>query len=55
MLTITDLLREYPRTGEVVWIGVRPARNAPMLAVREVVADISNGLAGDRYLGDGKR
>lgn len=54
-MTITDLFREFPQIGEVVWIGVRPARNASMLALQEVLADKHYGLAGDRYHGDGKR
>jgi MOSC domain-containing protein YiiM len=37
------------RAGRVVWIGLRPARRAPMLVVEtaELVAGL--GLAGDRY------
>lgn len=35
--------------GRVVWIGLRPARRAPMVATASVVAEAGKGLAGDRY------
>lgn len=37
------------RPGRVVWIGVRPARREPLVAVQSVVAEAGKGLAGDRY------
>jgi len=55
MLTIHDLMQGFPVTGELVWIGLRPARQAAMLAVDEVFAEADRGLAGDRYHGNGKR
>jgi MOSC domain-containing protein YiiM len=53
--TIGDLLQCFPVAGEVVWIGLRPARQAAMLAVDAVWAEAGAGLAGDRYQGGGKR
>jgi MOSC domain-containing protein YiiM len=53
--TIGDLLQCFPVAGELVWIGLRPARQAPMLAVEEAFAEAGAGLAGDRYQGGGKR
>ncbi|MBP0444490.1 MOSC domain-containing protein [Roseomonas sp. SSH11] len=35
--------------GRVAWIGLRPARRAPVRAVEEVLAAPGQGLAGDRY------
>ena len=35
--------------GRVTWIGLRPARRAPVQAVEEVRAEPGQGLAGDRY------
>jgi len=55
MLTIHDLMQCFPVAGELVWIGLRPARQAAMLAVDEVFAEVNAGLAGDRYHGSGKR
>jgi MOSC domain-containing protein YiiM len=52
---IGDLLQCFPVAGELVWIGLRPARQAPMLAVEEAFAEAGAGLAGDRYQGGGKR
>ncbi|MGR9085549.1 MAG: MOSC domain-containing protein [Gammaproteobacteria bacterium] len=55
MLTLPELMQRFPASGELVWIGLRPARNAAMIAVSEVMADPDSGLAGDRYHGCGKR
>jgi hypothetical protein len=38
----------FPQSGELVWIGVRPARDEPMITVSEVMADQRSGLIGDR-------
>ncbi len=35
--------------GRLAWIGLRPARRAPMLKVEEAVLEAGQGLAGDRY------
>ena len=40
-----------PQLGEVVWIGLRPERRAPMLTVSEVFVSPENGIEGDRYRG----
>ena len=50
------LFAQFPRTGRVEWIGLRPARDVPMRAVDAVDAETGGGLAGDRYKGgSGKR
>jgi MOSC domain-containing protein YiiM len=55
-LTIAQLMQTFPKPGELVWIGVRPARGEAMIAVDEVLADQRSGLIGDRYNGSsGKR
>ena len=53
--SLVDLTQGLARTGEVRWIGVRPGRRQPMQALAEVWAEPSTGLAGDRYIKDGKR
>jgi MOSC domain-containing protein YiiM len=55
MQTIDDLMQCFPVAGELVWIGLRPARNAPMQPVEQVFAEADAGLTGDRYHGNGKR
>lgn len=55
MQTIGDLMQCFPVAGELVWIGLRPARNAPVQTVEQVFAEADAGLAGDRYHGNGKR
>ncbi|MBC7923544.1 MAG: MOSC domain-containing protein [Ferruginibacter sp.] len=45
------LLGALPRAGEVVWIGLRPARRAPMRVVSEAEARPGEGLVGDRFSG----
>lgn len=37
------------RPGRVVWIGLRPARRAPMLSVEAAQLVAGQGLEGDRY------
>ena len=50
------LFAQFPRTGKVEWIGLRPARDVPMRAVGAVDAETGGGLGGDRYKGgSGKR
>jgi MOSC domain-containing protein YiiM len=51
--TLARLLATFPRTGRVEWIGVRPARHAPVEQVAEVLAT-DGGLLGDHY-GGGRR
>lgn len=48
---LARLLLTPMRPGVVAWIGVRPARRAPMLAVDEATLDPASGLHGDRYAG----
>jgi MOSC domain-containing protein YiiM len=55
MRTIADLAATLPQVGAVAWIGIRPGRREPMLALPEVEAIAGRGLAGDRYTSGGKR
>jgi MOSC domain-containing protein YiiM len=49
-------MTRFPRAGSVRWIGLRPARDVPMLAVDSAEAVAGKGLRGDRYgSGSGKR
>jgi len=45
------LMDTMPQTGTVSWLGVRPARRAPLQAIPEVAAITDCGLAGDHYQG----
>jgi MOSC domain-containing protein YiiM len=55
-MTLKDLTATFPRPGAIVWMGLRPARQAPMLTVTVVEAVRGSGLRGDHYAGrDGKR
>jgi len=49
--TIAELLDCLPQVGTVRWIGVRPAKRAPLEIVDTVVAETASGLLGDRYSG----
>ncbi len=49
---IGNLLAAAVRPGEVAWIGIRPARRAPVQALPEVEAVAGRGLAGDHYKGN---
>lgn len=48
-----QLMARFPRAGSVEFIGVRPARGAPVQAVDAVQAVAGRGLTGDRYAGGG--
>ncbi len=53
---LARLLAQFPRAGRVEWIGLRPARDVPMLEVDAAEAVAGAGLRGDRYVGgSGKR
>lgn len=45
------LLDTLPQTGRVEWIGIRPARGAPMTTVDRVTVSPGLGLDGDRFKG----
>lgn len=45
------LLETLPQVGRVEWIGVRPARDEPMLVLPEVQLEVDKGLIGDRFNG----
>lgn len=47
MLTIEDLRSTFVRPGRVEWIGLRPARRAPVQALSEIEAHPLVGLIGD--------
>ena len=45
------LLDSLPQKGSIEWIGIRPARSAPMVSLQEVQINQGDGLAGDRFSG----
>lgn len=50
------LMATLPRAGQVQWIGLRTARDVPMVEVAQAQAVAGKGLVGDRYgSGSGKR
>ena len=51
---MAELLARYPRTGRLDWIGLRPARHAPMTEASTAVINLS-GLVGDHRARPGKR
>lgn len=59
--TLARLLAQFPRSGQVRWIGLRLARAVAMEPVDEAEAVTGKGLLGDRYMpsggssGSGKR
>ena len=48
-LTIAELRATHTGTGQLNWIGLRPDRNTPMLAVDAVEAIAGRGLTDDRH------
>ena len=51
MSTLDDLLATLPQRGAVCWIGVRPARREPPVAVDSAQVRLGDGLTGDRFAG----
>lgn len=47
--SLTKLLNAQVRSGQVVWLGVRPGRREPMLAIKTANLDVERGVVGDRY------
>jgi MOSC domain-containing protein YiiM len=47
--SLARLLDAPVRPGRVAWIGLRPARREPMVAVETAMAETGRGLVGDRY------
>lgn len=45
----------FPHRGRVAWIGVRPARRAPVVSLDRVRAIVGRGLEGDRHARAGAR
>jgi MOSC domain-containing protein YiiM len=45
------LMSRFPRDGRVDWLGVRPAREAPVLPCQALEAVVGKGIVGDRYAG----
>jgi len=49
--SIAQLQNEFPYPGQVMWIGLRPARNETMIETSQVFAGMGSGLEGDRFKG----
>ncbi|MCA9104197.1 MAG: MOSC domain-containing protein [Pirellulaceae bacterium] len=48
---LQQLLHTLPQSGSVEWIGLRPARRAPVTSVNSVAISTESGLEGDHYHG----
>jgi len=48
---LQTLLDTLPQKGRIEWIGIRPARSAPMVSLQQVSINQGDGLAGDRFSG----
>ena len=48
---LQTLLDTLPQKGSIEWIGIRPARSAPMVSLQQVSINQGDGLAGDRFSG----
>ena len=54
MRTLDELMSRHASEGVVEWIGVSPARRAPITRCDEVEARIGTGLVGDRHASSGR-
>lgn len=48
---LKELLGKFPQAGKVQWIGIRPAKRAPLVKVNSIHASPQNGLQGDHFTG----
>lgn len=48
-VSVRELIETLPQTGLLKWIGTRPARKVPMVALTSVVATTTEGLVEDRF------
>ena len=48
---LQTLLDTLPQVGRVEWIGIRPSRAEPMIALESVQINLDTGLEGDRFAG----
>lgn len=51
MFDIKQLQNHFPHGGEVLWLGLRPERDAPMIEPEKAMAIRGKGLQGDRFKG----
>lgn len=49
MSELSELLAVVPHVGRIEWIGLAPARRAPIQTVHEVLVERPTGLAGDHH------
>ncbi|QMU31239.1 MOSC domain-containing protein [Adhaeribacter radiodurans] len=49
--TLGQLIQTLPQAGKLTWIGIRPARSAPLQTLAVVEALTDHGLTGDHYSG----
>jgi len=47
--SLAVMMRAPMQAGRVTWIGVRPARAAPVIPLETVMTEAGKGLTGDRY------
>ncbi len=52
---IKTLQRQFPHSGVLTWIGLRPTKKSALLEVQSVFADINEGLEGDHYSANSKK
>ena len=48
---LSSLLNTLPQIGRIEWIGARPGRGEPMVAVESAQLDAGKGMVGDRFRG----
>ena len=54
MKAISELLDALPRAGRLEWIGLSPARKAPIMPVTEAVVRVGTGLDSDHHSPTGR-
>ncbi len=50
-MELKQLMKNFRKSGEVVWIGIRESNQNPVKEVSEVIANEGFGLEGDHYRG----
>ncbi len=54
-LVISELMRQFPHSATVLWMGVRVARKQPLESRQTIDLDPEQGLLGDHYASRSKK
>lgn len=54
-MELKQLMKNFPKSGRIEWIGLREERNEELTVVKEASVSPESGLQGDHYRGSSKK